>query len=260
MLKVENISCGYGSHLIWSEVTLEARKGEIHCLVGPNGTGKTTLLKCILGLLPVQQGQVLIENQSVLTLPVKERAKLLAYVPQAETTVFPHTVEEMVAMGRSPYVGIMGRLGPNDWAAVHEALEQMGIAHLRHCRYSELSGGQQQLTLLARALAQQSEYLLLDEPAANLDYGNQIKLLTHLDGLAEQGYGIIMTSHFPEHALLVADYVWALKDGRLREKRTRFEITGEFLSELYDTSVSVSEIWSENKKVRLCVPLFERKK
>lgn len=214
MLQASALSIGYGSRCIGQGFELGLAPGQVLALLGPNGGGKTTLLKTLLGLLPPLAGRVLLEGEPLARLDPRQRARRLAYVPQSSAAVFAYTVADLVLMGRSAHGGLLARPGARDHAAVAAALERMGIAHLGQRPATLVSGGERQLALIARALAQQSAYVVLDEPTASLDFGNQGRVLRELRRLAEQGLGVLFTTHDPNHARRHADAAVLIRDGR----------------------------------------------
>ncbi len=171
MLEVENVTCGYGERTIIYGVSLTLAAGSILCLLGANGTGKTTLFKTILGLLPVESGRICFEKQDIAGWSRRRLARMFAYVPQAHTPPFAFVVRDVVLMARSSHLTGFSSPTRRDWEIVEEALESLNIGHLSEARYTELSGGERQLVLIARALAQQAQILVMDEPASHLDFG-----------------------------------------------------------------------------------------
>ncbi len=176
-------------------------RGEAVALLGPNGGGKTTLLKTLLGLLLAVSGEALLDGEPLLVLPVAERARRLAYVPQAHAGAFAFTALEMVTMGRTARGGLLGRPGPRDLAVARAMLDQMGVGHLGDRPYTMVSGGERQLMFVARALAQEPRYVVLDEPTASLDFGNQGLVMRRIRELAATGLGVLFTTHDPNQAL-----------------------------------------------------------
>ena len=214
-LEAHGLGFGYPGKPVGRDVSLALGAGEVLCLLGPNGSGKTTLFKTLLGLLPAQAGEVLIDGRALRRLARVEVATRIAYVPQAHTAHFPYTVRDMVTMGRTAHLGPFARPGARDHAAALEALETLGIADLADADYTRVSGGQRQLALIARALAQASPLIVMDEPTASLDFGNQALVLREIRALAAQGYGIVLSTHDPDHAFACAIAVALLHGGRL---------------------------------------------
>ncbi len=259
MLAVDNISFGYSSAGdLLTDLSFSVSKGDVVCLLGPNGAGKTSLLRCLLGVAKVRTGSVKIKDRKIGEISAKELACALAYVPQAATTVFPHRVLDMVVMGRTPHVGFTAVPTDEDYAMAEAALNELGISHLADCLFSRISGGERQLTLIARALTQRAELLVMDEPTSSLDYGNQVRILRVVDKLAKEGYSIIMTSHFPNHAFLLCNKVLIMKNGKITAMGTPEEVvTDSILSDLYTTKVKIVELDDGvSNKLRVCVPLL----
>ena len=259
MLVVENISFAYPSAgNLLTDISFAVDKGDVVCLLGPNGAGKTTLLRCLLGLAKIRTGSIRLRGQKIDAIPAKELAADLAYVPQAAATVFPYRVLDIVVMGRTPHIDFTAVPGREDYAIAQESLAELGISHLAEALFSRISGGERQLTLIARALTQRARLLIMDEPTASLDYGNQVRILRVIDKLAKQGYSIIMTSHFPNHAFLLCNQVMIMKQGKIVALGSPDSVvTDTVLSDLYMTRVKVVEIdTGESKALKVCLPLI----
>lgn len=213
VIHARDLTIGYHGKAIGKGVSFQLEADEILCLLGPNGSGKSTLFKTLMGLIPAQSGELLILNKPIRHWPRREFARQVGYVPQAHEGVFPFTVEEVVLMGRSALIGRYSAPGKHDRAVTTLCLQQLNIGHLRERLYTEISGGERQLTLIARAMAQEPSILIMDEPTASLDFGNQIRVLEHIRQLKKQGIAILLCTHQPEHALQVADRVALFRDG-----------------------------------------------
>ncbi|MFN3369789.1 MAG: ABC transporter ATP-binding protein [Thermus sp.] len=213
MLEAWDLSVGYRGTKVLAGVNLRLAPGEVVALLGPNGSGKTTLIRALLGLLRPLSGRVLLEGKPLHQYTRSLLAQRLAYVPQAHQGVFAFTVEEVVLMGRTAHLSPFAVPSFRDRERAFEALEAMGIAHLAHRPYTEISGGERQLALLARALAQGAKVMVLDEPTSNLDFANQLRVLDHIDSLRKLGKSILFTTHQPEHAREVADWVVLVREG-----------------------------------------------
>lgn len=260
MFAAEHISFGYVEESrVFDDLSFSIQKGEIACLLGPNGAGKTTLLKCLLGIYKVRTGYIKIKNRKLDLVAAKDLACAMAYVPQATTSVFPHKVIDIAVMGRTPHVGFNAVPTQKDYCMAEAALEELGISHLANRQFSQISGGERQLTLIARALTQQAELLIMDEPTSSLDYGNQVRILRVIAKLAKQGYSILMTSHFPNHAFLLCNKVVMMKNGKITAMGTPQEVvTEQNLSDLYRTKVKIVEVDNGNEgKLQICVPLLD---
>jgi iron complex transport system ATP-binding protein len=239
-LVAENLAFGYPGHPVGSGVSLSLRAGEVVALLGPNGGGKTTLFRTLLGLLPSQGGRVLLEGVDLATLPRAEVARRIAYVPQAHTGYFPFVVLDVVTMGRTAHLGPFGGPGAHDREAARAALERVGIARLAEAIYTRISGGERQLVLIARALAQGAPLIVMDEPTASLDFGNQVRVLEEIHRLRAAGTGIVLSTHRPDDALHLADRVLLLHRGRLLADAAPAQaITRENLREVYGVDVEL---------------------
>ncbi|MDP3272143.1 ABC transporter ATP-binding protein [Limnobacter sp.] len=241
-LKTENLSVGHGGCAVVEHVNLELKQGEILCLLGPNGSGKSTLIKTLLNLIPPCAGRVLINNAPLQNLASPALAKHLAYVPQSHANNLGFSVWDTVLMGRTTHWGLFGGPTPVDLQAVHNALDQLGISELKQRDFNLLSGGQQQLVLIARALCQGAQTLVLDEPTANLDFANASKVMNTLASLAAAGKSVVLSTHNPQDALGVNATACLLK-GRavLALGPANQVITSETLSALYGLPITVSK-------------------
>lgn len=215
VLELREVSVGYGARRCLERVSLTLDEQEIVCLLGPNGCGKTTLLKAALGLLKPQSGTILLDGEPLSGWDRTALARRIAYVPQAHLVAFPFTVEHVVLMGRTMHLRWHASPGQKDRAIVSQALQRLGISHLRHRNYMQLSGGERQLAMIARALAQQAQVLVLDEPTSSLDFGNQLRVLSHIRQLRDAGFLILLTMHQPDQVLRVADRVVLLHQRRV---------------------------------------------
>lgn len=241
VIEAEALSIGYGRKAVMHSLAFEVKSGEVLCLLGPNGCGKTTLFKTLLGLLPPLSGEVRVLGETVAGWSRLAFARRVGYMPQAHTGVFPFTVNEIVLMGRTAHIGRFSLPSTHDRKIAADCLEMLGIAHLGDCIYTAISGGERQLTLIARALAQQPALLVMDEPTASLDFGNQIRILGHIDRLRSQGITILMSTHQPEHAMRVADRIALLASGSILGIGTPQDVaTPDKLATLY--SVTEDEI------------------
>ena len=260
MIDVEHVQFHYRKEApILKDVSFKLQKGESLCILGPNGTGKTTLFRCLLSLNRIQGGKVLIDGKDTASLRPEARARLIAYVPQASALTFPYTVHETVLMGRVTHQKLGASPSHRDRMAAEAAMERLDVLRMAHCHFHELSGGERQLVLVARALAQQTDYLVLDEPTASLDYANQIRILQVIKGLAADGYAVLMTSHSPDQAFLAATRVLMLKGGLVFADGTpEATVTSRNLSALYGLDVCVTEAQATFSAAtltsRVCIP------
>ena len=255
-LEAQHLDFGYGARRVGHDVSLSVEAGEVLCLLGPNGSGKTTLFKTLLGLLPAQGGVVRVDEMDLRARARNEIARRVSYVPQAHAAFFPFTVEEVVLMGRTAHLGLFSSPSRRDREAARGAMARMQIEHLAASVYTRISGGERQLTLIARALAQEARVAVMDEPTANLDFGNQVRVLQHIQGLARSGIGVLLSTHDPDHAFICADRVAMLHDGRLaRLGEPGATITPESLREIYGVEVAVVRVPLGNgKERRVCIP------
>jgi iron complex transport system ATP-binding protein len=238
MLEGRQLTIGYRDRVVGRGLDVALRKGEVLALLGPNGSGKTTLLKTLLGLIDPLQGCVLLGNRALPNLALRDRARLIAYVPQAHVATFAFTVATVVLMGRSAYGSLLSGPTAADHAAAAHALDRLGIGFLGARPYTMISGGERQLVLLARALAQEPQFVVLDEPTASLDFGNQGKVLSEIRALAAAGHGVLFTTHDPNHALRAADRAFLMRDGsRIAEGSARDVLTRAALERLYGAPV-----------------------
>lgn len=215
MISAENLSFSYGSRPILRKISFTADQGEFISLLGPNGVGKSTLLRCLLGLLRGYTGCIRLEDKDIRTLSAREMAHRVAYIPQSGDPTFNYTVMEMVLMGTTHQVRGFSAPRETEIATAREALEQIDIIPLADRSYGRLSGGERQLVLIARALAQQAKILIMDEPTSNLDYGNQLRVLQKVRALSRRGYTVLLSSHNPQQALLFSDRALAMSEGQI---------------------------------------------
>ena len=260
-LAVAGLAFGYHGRAVGRDVSFALEGGEVMCLLGPNGGGKTTLFRTILGLLSPLGGTVVIDGESLAGWSRPRLARVLGYVPQAQLGVFPFTVREVVLMGRTAHIGPFATPSRRDVALAEATLEALGVAHLAERPYTEVSGGERQMTLVARALAQEPRVLVMDEPTASLDFGNQVRVLSRVRELAARGIAVILSTHDPDQAFLCADRVALLHAGRLAHLGPTAEVvTPATLRETYGVDVDVVTLTREGRPVRVCVPSLERSK
>ena len=258
MIRLQNMTCGYGKKVVLSEISLQIEGGHLTCLLGQNGAGKTTLFKTILGFIRPFEGTVFINEKPLHRLHPKELARAISYVPQAHATPFPYTAFDVVLMGRFVYSeGLFGLPDRKSRKIVHECFNRLEIEHLKDQYFSSLSGGEKQMVLIARAMAQQPLFIAMDEPTSNLDLGNQARVMNIAMMLKEQGYGVIMNTHAPEQALNYADKVILLQNGKIRDSGSPGEIMNSALiSEIYKINLElVSAKTTDGKDHQVCVAI-----
>ena len=232
-----------GSRLIFEDLDLDLTEGEIVCLLGPNGCGKTTLLQCIAGLLRLDRGVVRVAGDDLTRLSARQIAQRIGVVFQDHHGLFSYRVRDVVAMGRTPHLGWLTSPGPADQRIGAEALARVGMSHAADHPYTQLSGGERQLVLIARSIAQGTSVLLLDEPTAHLDYGNQIMVLTTMRRLAAEGLALLVATHSPNQALAVGTRIALMRDCRLTAVGPADRVmTEENLRRLYGAKVRMVAI------------------
>lgn len=260
-LDVASLSFRYvGQELLLHDISFSIRGGETLCLLGPNGSGKTTLLRCLLNVSQPESGSIQIDGCETSRMPRRTLAQQIAWVPQSTTVMFPFSVFDIVLMGRTPHADAFSIPSENDRRRAFEALDLLRISRLSQRPFNQISGGERQLVLIARALCQEARILVMDEPAASLDYGNQIRVLEITNSLRQSGYAIIMSAHNPDHAFLSATHAAVLNQGRIVAIGDPHSvITSESLSELYSAKIRVvttASPESPETKIKVCLPLL----
>jgi iron complex transport system ATP-binding protein len=240
LLTAHSLAIGYGNKVVASGLTLGCAAGTVTCLLGPNGVGKTTLFKTLLGLLPPLHGDVAVDGAAIASLTREQIARRIAYVPQAHITEFAYTVIDLVVMGRTAYLGAFGGPRPIDYDKALAALDRLGIADLAGREITRISGGQRQLAFIARALAQEARIVFMDEPTASLDLGNRVRVLRTVRALAREGLAVVLSTHEPEHAFEIADSVAVLGHAsRFVTGEVKSVLTADELSGLYGVPLNV---------------------
>lgn len=251
LIEAKNISFSYDKKEILHNINFELFQGDVLSLIGKNGCGKTTLLKILLGILK-SKGEIKIASKNINSYKNKELAKLISYVPQTHQIPFDYKVFDVVLMGRLAHINLFSNFSSKDKKIALNALEKVGISHLKDKIYSKISGGERQLCFIARALTQESKIIFMDEPVTGLDYGNQLKLLKFLKELSNEGYTFIKTTHYPDHALYASNKVMMLQDGKVLDIGNIDEkLTTKNIKELYDVEV---EIISKENGYKFCIP------
>ncbi len=259
LLEIQDVRGGYGHGDIVKGVSCHADGGEVLCLVGPNGCGKTTLFRLLLGSIPVTGGRILIDGQDTRSLSPKELANLVAYIPQYHTPIFAYTVLDVVIMGRASHFSAFDAPKSIDREAAFEALDKVHAAHLANQKYTSLSGGQRQLILIARAICQAARVFVMDEPAANLDYANHQVLMDVITDLARKGYCVVMSTHSPEHPASIGNKVLLMREGLVAGFGEPGQvITPENLETVYGIEMDVITVPDRYGVSRtICLPVRE---
>jgi iron complex transport system ATP-binding protein len=241
MLRIEELSVSHGLRSVLSAVSLEVNSGEVLALIGPNGAGKSTLVRAVSGIIPTQGGKVHLNDYDLVTLTTMQRARFLAVVPQAVTMPPAFTVWETVLMGRTPYLNFLGQVSVKDEQIARLALTKVEALDLAERRVGELSGGEQQRVLLARALAQSTPILVLDEPTSNLDLHYQISFMETVSALAHgDNLAVLVALHDLNLAARYSDRVALLANGKIKAAGTpRQVLTPELISAVYHLPVQV---------------------
>lgn len=260
-IEVSHLSFGYPNQdILLQDISFNILAGETLCLLGPNGSGKTTLMRCLLSVNRIRTGNVSIGGCDVQSMSRKSLAREMAYVPQNTATVFPFSVFDMVLMGRTPHLSGFAVASDEDEQQVKHALARLEINHLKDRAFNEISGGERQLVLIARALCQKARVMIMDEPTASLDYGNQIRILQIINELRQSGYAIIVSSHNPDHALMSATHAAIMKKGHIVSLGSPDEVvTSRNLSDLYAADIRVIEASFPDQpgnQVKVCIPMM----
>lgn len=238
VLEVRDASFAYGRHEIFGGVSLTLERGQILSVIGPNGSGKSTLLNCLAGLLRLNTGEIVLEGRPQRSMRARDIARVVGYVPQNPASVYGYTVRDFVVMGRAPHIGILAKPGRRDYAMADAAIDAMGIAHLAGSPCTEISGGERQQASIARVMVQRPKVVMMDEPTSALDFGNQMRVIGMIRRLASEGYAVIMTTHTPDHAIMLDDTVALLdRSGALRVGVTDAILREDLLSAVYRTDV-----------------------
>ncbi len=257
-IQVKDLCYAYGNHRVLEHISFEAGEGEFLSVLGPNGAGKSTLFRCILGLLTPNRGEILLDGRPVSSLSPSALAQEIAYIPQSHDPVFHYSVFDMVLMGTTAQRGVFSPPGREQRKLVEEVLHRLHLSHLRDRSYRTLSGGERQLVLIARAMAQRAKILLMDEPSASLDFGNRLCVMNTVKELCREGYCIIQITHDPEQAYFYSHRILALRGGRILAWGSPREIFDDHLiSALYGVEVEVCNI--KEDAYRVCIPKGVRK-
>lgn len=241
-----------GGRNVLDGVSLDIEKGDVLSILGPNGAGKSTLLSCMMNLNKPQAGSILVEGKSISEMKPQELAKKVSFVPQNLKPAFGYTVLEFVLMGRAPLISPLGRPGKGDKAAAYEAIEKMGLTELADRPCTEISGGEMQQAAVARAIVRKPRVILFDEPTAHLDFGNQLRTLKIIKELSREGYTTVITTHNPDHAIMLGGRAAILdKQGKILLGSTEELITEETLGKVYNAELKIRYLEELDRKVCL---------
>ncbi len=258
LLSLRNGTFSYGDKRIFSDITLDVLPGEILCILGANGCGKTTLLRCLNGSLRLARGHVFLDKLDLYNMSVVDVARRMGFVFQEHSAPFPFSVLEVVSMGRAPYLGFFESPSPKDVNIAEQSLEMVGMLHLKDKPYTKISGGERQLILIARTLTQTPDVILLDEPCSHLDFKNQALVLKIISKLSQKGLTVLMTTHLPNHALLLSGKVALMSGGKiLAVGDVENVITEKRLEETYGIGCAILTADSPvtGTTIKFCVPI-----
>ncbi len=240
MLSAQNLRIGYAGRSLASHISFTLQVGEVIAILGPNGSGKTTLFRTLLGLVPALQGEIRLDERAIAELTPSAIARMVAYVPQVPASFANFSVIEVVQMARAPHLAWYASPGAKDRAIAENALAELNIGDFADREFTELSGGERQLTMIARALASEAKILLMDEPTASLDFGNQFLLLDEIAKLKARGVAVIFTTHHPDHALRIADRTLTIaRDGQVQIGVTSTVLNAASLTALYGIDIDL---------------------
>ena len=253
LMEVKGASFSYnGKDNIFEDISFSIEKGDVLCILGPNGTGKTTLIKCLNGLQRINAGDITLDGHSIYSMTKLEKSRYIGYIPQGHQATFPFKSLDIVLMGRTPFIGALSSASKKDVQIAEDAMEQLGILYLADKPYTAISGGERQMVFIARVLAQGPKILILDEPTSHLDFGNQMRTLSVINALARQGMSVIMSSHFPDHAFISSNKAAIMKGKHMMSFGLPEEVvTEENMKNAYGIPVKIVEIG--NRKA--CVPM-----
>ena len=249
-IEVQNLTFSYGKQPALREVSFSVQKGTLTAVLGANGAGKSTLFRCLLGFLTPQAGEIRLSGRPLSAYSRRETAEKIAYIPQSSEPIFNYTVLDTVLMGTTGTMNVLQRPGRRQQEAAVQAL-RLGIEALAQRGIGTISGGERQLALIARALVQNAEILIMDEPTANLDFGNQQRVLAQIRALAARGYTVLLSTHNPEHALRYAHRILALQGGHIAaDGPTETALTPQLLQTLYGIQAILAEVPTDRGTVR----------
>lgn len=257
-IELKNASFSYdGQHNVFTDFSFHINSGSNVCLLGPNGSGKSTLLKCICGLNPIPRNKIFVDGKDVNCYKQKDLARKICFLAQYHNPTFAYTVFDVVLMGRAPYMGLFDTPSQYDHEIAYKSMETVGILSLKDHPYTQLSAGQMQLVLIARALTQESEILFLDEPTSHLDLANENIILKIIKKLSKEGKTILMTSHFPSHAFSSSGIVGLINNGHIVAWGPAEEVLDESnLKRTYGIDIRIVSV-GNGLKQKLCYPVMD---
>jgi len=248
MLRVNHLTFSYQKEETIKDINFEVKRGELSCLLGPNGSGKTTILKCLNGIIKPNEGAIYINNIKLEQIDRRNISRHISMVFQEHNVVFSYKVIDVVILGITPYLKFGTMPQKEDYKKAELTLKKLGLSKLKDRNYNELSGGEKQMVLIARALMQDTEFLILDEPSSHLDFKNQYLLMAEIKKLTEEGKGVITALHDPNLALSFCDRVIILKEGEIIAKgKTSDTLNNLNLQKAYDMEVKIDNI--NNRRV-----------
>ena len=254
-LSIEDLSFSYGENKVLKNVSFSSFGGEAIAVLGPNGVGKSTFFKCILGFLPFKRGKIEIDGRDVAKMSGKELSRYIAYIPQSSSPVFNHSVLDSVSMGLTNQMGLFSVPGEKERAKAMNALERLGIDKLAERGCMNISGGERQLMLIARAMVQDAKIIVMDEPTSSLDYGNSYRVMETIMSLTKEGYTILFSTHDPDFAMRYSNRVIAFYGGEIiRDGDPGTVLTSDVLSTLYSINVAIRSVRVREKEYSVCIP------
>ena len=253
-LTVDHLAFAYGAHRVLEDISFSLDKGQFLSVLGPNGVGKSTLFRCILQLRTDYTGSITCDGTDVKTLSRRELSRRIAYIPQIHAPTFNYSVLDTVLMGLTRELSAFSQPKKQHVERAMAALERVGAAHLAQRDFTHISGGEQQLVLVARALTQQAELLVMDEPTSALDFGNQLRVLELVRELASEGYSVLLSTHNPQHALTFATDILAVSGGRVAAfGKPEETLTESLVDQLYGVKVA----FADTPGGRVLVPMMD---
>ncbi|SDB01757.1 ABC transporter ATP-binding protein [Eubacterium oxidoreducens] len=259
-LELRDVTCGYDKTPVIKNINFEINSAETLAILGPNGVGKSTMFKTILNLIKPLSGQISIDGEDIKDWSPKKMSRYMAYVAQAHVPSFPYQVKDIAMLGRIGQMSHLARPTKKDYEIVEQALEDVGIRHLRDHIYTEISGGERQLLMIAKALVQEPKILIMDEPTANLDYGNMVIVMNCIRTLAKKGLCVIFTTHMPDQAFMCnAKTAMLFRNDPIIFGEASRVITEKNLYKAYQTDIQILEVIDQDGcPVKICTPRFHK--